>query len=107
MIFKLTDEQINYIIEMYGGSKATIHNVEKKLNLIGVIEDEEDYFELVISIISQKETINLKLEKCDTKNEKMTVYMTFDQIIEIELNRKYNNFEDAKESTKQKMKKFY
>jgi len=42
-MFKLTDEQIEYIIEFYGGSKKIIENIELQLNLIGVVEDENDY----------------------------------------------------------------
>ena len=102
-MFKLTEEQIDYIIEEYGGSKKLINDIERKLNLLGVIEFEEDYVELVVAIVSQKETNKLKLSNCDTKDEKMNVFMNIDTIIQIELNRKYNNFEDSKESIRIKM----
>lgn len=102
-MYKLTDEQINYIIEEYGGSKQLINTIERKLNLLGVVEFEEDYYELVIAIVSQKETNNLKLSSCDTKEERMNTFMNVDTIIELELNRKYNNFEDSKDSIRRKM----
>ena len=102
-MYKLTDEQIDYIIEEYGGSKQLINTIERKLNLLGVVEDEEDYYELVAAIVSQKETNKFKLSNCDTKTEKMNAFMNIDTIIETELNRKYNNFEDSKESIRRKM----
>lgn len=102
-MFKLTEEQINYIIEEYGGTRHLINVVEKKLNLLGVVEFEDDYYELVISIVSQKETINLKLSGCTTKEEKINAFLNLDTIIEMELNRKYNKFEDSKESIRKKM----
>ena len=106
-MFKLTDEQIEYIIEYYGGTKKVIENIEVLLNLIGVVEDESDYFELMCAIIAQKETIKLKLSDCDNKTDAMSVSMTNKEIILTELNRKYNNFEDSNQIQKQKMKKFF
>ena len=105
MIFKLTEEQIEEIIELYGGNKQSIGIVERKLNLLGVIETEEDYFEVICSVIAQKETIKSKVDAEETIIGKLAASMNFDQIIELELNRKYNNFEDAKESTRIKMGK--
>ena len=102
-MYKLTDEQINEIIEQYGGNKKLINTIERKLNLLGVVEFEEDYYELIIAIVAQKETNNLKLSDCETKDEKMRVFMNLDTIINSELNRKYNNFDDSKESIRKKM----
>jgi len=102
-MFKLTEEQIDYIIEEYGGTKQLINTIERKLNLLGVVEIEEDYYELVISIVAQKETNNLKLEGCTTKKEKIDTFINLDTIIQMELNRKYNNFEDSKDSIRRKM----
>ena len=102
-MYKLTEEQINYIIEEYGGSKQLINTIERKLNLLGVIEFEDDYYELVIAIVSQKETDKLKLEGCTTREEKINTFINLDTIIEMELNRKYNYFEDSKESIRRKM----
>jgi len=104
-MFKLTDEQIEYIIEFYGGSKKIIENIELQLNLIGVVEDENDYFELMCAIIAQKETIKLKLSDCDNKFDAIGVSMTNKEIILTELNRKYNNFEDASYEKQQAIKK--
>ena len=97
-MFKLTDEQINYIIEMYGGTKQSIRAIEKKINLIGVIEDEEDYYEVVASVVFHKETFLMNAENRNTRRG-----MSIDEIIEVELNRKYNNFEDSKDSIKSRM----
>ena len=104
-MFKLTDEQTEYIIEYYGGTKKVIENIETLLNLIGVVEDENDYFELMCAIIAQKETIKLKLSGCDNKFDAIGVSMTNMEIILTELNRKYNNFEDASYEKQQAIKK--
>ena len=102
-MYKLTEEQIDYIIEEYGGSKQLINTLEKKLNLLGVIEEEEDYYELIIAIVAQKETNKLDLSRCTTRDEKFDKFINIDTIITAELNRKYNNFEDSKEIIKRKM----
>lgn len=102
-MYKLTDEQIDYIISEYGGSKQLINTIERKLNLLGVVEFEDDYYELVMAIVAQKETNKLMLEGCTTKEEKINTFINLDTIIEMELNRKYNNFEDSKESIRRKM----
>ena len=106
IMFKLTEEQIIDIIQNYGGSRRLIAMIEHKLNFLGVVLDEEDYFELITAIVSQKETINFKLESCSTKKEAVSVFISLDEIIVDELNRKYNNFENAREDIKQKVKSF-
>ncbi len=106
MVFKLTQDQINDIIENYGGSRRLIAMIEHKLNFLGVVLDEEDYFELVTAIVSQKETVNFKLESCTSKSEAVCVFISLDEIIVDELNRKYNNFENARSDIKQRVKTF-
>ena len=69
---------------MYGGSKSVIECIEERLNFIDVIEFEDDYIEVVCAIVSQNETIKDKLSKCDTKEERVSVFMSLDQIIKIE-----------------------
>lgn len=106
MYFKLTEDQILEIIELYGGSKSLITKIELKLNSIDVILDDEDYYNLIASIVSQKETNKEKVKSLTTKIEKLNTYLTIDEIIITELNRRYNNFEDAKEEVKQRVKNF-
>lgn len=106
MIFKLTEEQINEIMQNYGATEKLIKNVEKKLNFLEVIEDEEDYFEIIISVVSQKISNNDQVKLCGSKQEASKKFISLDEFILIELNRKYNDFCDAKEETQQKVKKF-
>ena len=106
MYFKLTEEQILEIIELYWGSKRLINEIELKLNSIDVILDDEDYYNLIASIVSQKETNKENVKAETTKQGKINVFIPLDEIIITELNRKYNNFEDAKEEVKQKVKSF-
>ena len=102
-MFKLTEEQIEEIIETYGGTKQIINIIEGKLNLIGVIDEEEDYYEVVASVAAQKETINFNIARYNRKEEKMDNFMSIDEIIELELNRKYNNFENSSPIIKEKI----
>lgn len=102
-MFKLTEEQIEEILNEYGGSRQLINTLERKLNLIGVIEEEEDYYELIASIAAQKETVKFDTERYNRREDKENVFMSIDEIIDIELNRKYNNFEDASPIIKNKI----
>lgn len=104
-MFKLTEEQINYIIEFYGGSKIIIKNIERELNLIGVVE-EEDYFEIICAVVAQKETLNEELKKCRTVAEVKRVYVANQKLVVNELNRRYNNFEDERPDKQARMKSF-
>ena len=106
LMFKLTEEQINYIVEYYGSSKAVIKDIERRLNLLAVVEDEDDYFEIVAAIAAQKETISEQIKKCTTKSEILNKWVTTNQLIKYALNEKYNNFINAKEEVQEKMKNF-
>lgn len=105
-MFKLTEEQIEYIIKVYGGSKQVIKDIEHKLNLLGVIDDEDDYYEIVAAVAAQKETIKNQLKKCTTKDEAMNKYVSTDQLIKYALNEKYNEFLNASKEVQQKVKNF-
>ena len=102
-MFKLTEEQINEIILLYGGSKKIVEVIESEINLIDVIEDEEDFYEIICAVMSQKFTIDLRCEQWNYPQDQSFVFMSDDEIIETELNRKYDNFEDSNPKIKQKM----
>ena len=101
-MFFLTDEQIQEIIDIYGGDKKIINDIQKCLNKLAVIDNEEDYYEVICDVVAQLETFKLQNEQSSKRNEKPIEYKLID-IIKIELNRKYNNFEDSRPSTKIKM----
>ncbi len=107
MIFKLTDEQIEEILYLYGGSKRTIKAIEFKLNYLGVIDDYDDYVEIVKAVLSQHQSVQAQLENSGIKYsysnienlsklynvELARVYMSLDEIIELELKRMYENID--------------
>lgn len=105
-MFKLTEEQINEIVLMYGRPKEEIKEIELKINLIGVVEDEKDFFEIMSAVISQKVSIELQIKQWNDPENMDFIYMSDEEIIETELNRKYNSFEDSSPIIKQKMLNF-
>lgn len=105
-MFKLTQEQIEYIVTVYGGSERIIKDIELKLNLLGVIDDEDDYYEIVAAVAAQKETIAGQIKKCTTKAEIMSKYVSTDKLIKYALNEKYSNFENASSEVQNKMRNF-
>ena len=105
-MFKLTKEQIEYIITVYGGSERIIKDIELKLNLLGVIDNEEDYYEVVATVAAQKETILNQIKKCTTKSQIMEKWVSTDKLIKYTLNEKYSNFENATTEVQRKMKSF-
>lgn len=86
-MFKLTQEQIEEIIESYGGSLRTIKKIELLLNQYDCIRDEEQYYELVISVLAQHQTIRLKMEKAVNQRDRLDEYMGLEEIIDLEFNR--------------------
>ena len=105
-MFKLTEEQINYIVEVYGGSPTIIRDIERRLNLLGVVRDEEDYYEIVATVAAQKETIREQIKKCTTREEAMRKWVSTDSLIKYTLNEKYNNFLNASPEVQDQMKKY-
>ena len=106
LMFKLTDEQVNYIIEYYGSSKPVIKDIERRLNLLGVVEDEDDYFEIVATVAAQKETIKEQMKKCSTPQDVFRYYLSTNQLIIYTLNEKYNDFINANPEVQEKMKSY-
>ena len=94
-MFNLTEEQIKEIIKDYGGNEQIINTIENELNSLDIIYDEDDYYEVIASIAAQKETNDLDLSRCTSKQERIIVSLKLNKIIINELKRKYNNFEDA------------
>ena len=84
---QLTEEQTSYIINEYGGTKELIEKLEKILNVHDFTE--EEYFEIIIDLISEYETNNLKNSQ---KHE--TVYKSLKQIIEGVLKFKMKEFRE-------------
>ena len=105
-MFELTEEQINYIIGVYGGSKRVIKDIERRLNLLGIPMDEDDYYEIVAAVAAQKETIKEQIKKCTTKYQIMSKWVSTTSLIKYALNEKYNNFLNASPEVQEKMKNY-
>ena len=99
-MFQLTEEQINYIIEVYGGTKTIIKDIERRLNLSGKVRDEEDYYELVATVAAQKETIKEQIKGCTTRTEAMRVWVSTEDLIIYALKEKYNDLDEVQQNTK-------
>ena len=105
-MFKLTEDKMNYIIEVYGGSAPIIRDIERRLNLLGIIDNEDDYYEIVATVAAQKETIKEQLKKCTTGDEAMRKCVSTDSLIKYALNEKYNNFLNASAEVQEKIKNY-
>ena len=105
-MFKLTEEQVNYIIGVYGGTQTIIRDIEHRLNLLGIISDEDDYYEIVATVAAQKETIKEKLKGCTTKAEAMRVWVSTDKLILFALKEKYNGFENLSNEQQVKIQNY-
>lgn len=97
MIFKLTDEQIEEIIELYGGSKKIISKIEFKLNFYDIIDDEDDYVEIVKLVVSQHQSIKEQLSHIEGKRSRIECFMNIDEIIDNVLNRQFINMDHKQE----------
>lgn len=91
-MFELTEEQRKEIIELYGGSTYIIYKIEQELNNFEIIQNQEDYIEIIESVVAQFETIKLNMSFAK-KQDKLEKFMSLDEIIYTELNRKYDIFE--------------
>lgn len=67
MFFKLNDEQIEEIVELYGGTKNLINEIQKRLNSLDIVKDEDDFFEIVAEVISQIETCRFEANRANSK----------------------------------------
>ena len=89
MNFKLTSKELDDIVELYGCSRIIILYVENKLNSIGIIENDDEFLRLVISIVFQFENVKQMMKHSTDDIEK--VYMSIDEIVKFELKREYEN----------------
>ncbi len=90
-MFNLTDEQINEIVEYYGCSKPTIKRIGYVLNSLEIVDDEDDFIELIKSIVAQKESIKEQLTHANSIYEKKKIYMSLSDIIKTEVIKKYQD----------------
>jgi len=95
MIYQLTDEQIAEIIKFYGGDEHLLIKIERLLNIGGLVRNENDFYEIVVNVVSQIETFKLKQSLDPFYNEAKTYNL--EEIIEQEINR-YYDFEEIEES---------
>lgn len=106
MVFKLTQEQIDEIISEYGGSKQTIKRIEEVLNSLNIIQEEEDYIEIIINTLSQRVTNSYEVSACTKRKEAIEAHMSLSEIIACELERRYGEFENINPIMAQKAKVF-
>lgn len=96
-MYKLTEEEKLEMIEETGLEGKSISLIERRLEFYqDKIFDKSDYYELVIDVTSQYEVIKEKINGCKSKIEYDSVYMTIDEIIKLELHRKYPDDESLK-----------
>jgi len=105
-MFFLTDEQIEEIIQEYGGDIELINDIQKELNRLGVINNEETYYEVISNVVAQVETFEMQNQRLIKGHNKPIEYKLID-VIGVELNREYNNFEDSKEETRDRVTRFF
>ena len=105
-MFKLTDEQVNYIVEVYGGSERIIKDIERRLNLLAIPMDEDEYYEIVAAVAAQKETIKEKIKGCTTREDAMRGWVSTDQLILFALKEKYNDFSNLNPEAQERIRNF-
>ena len=105
-MFQLTEEQINYIIDVYGGSKTVIKDIERRLNLLGIVSDEDDYYEIVAAVAAQKETIKGQVKGCSTKEEAIRAWVSTDRLILFALKEKYTDLSRLSPEAQETIKSF-
>ena len=82
---RLTKNQINSIVEEYGASYEIIERIEEVLTEINF--NKEDYLELIIEIVSEYETNELKksilaTEKIEQTTKTKEIYQDLKEIME-------------------------
>lgn len=85
MEFKLNNEQIDEILENYGGTKKTIAKIEKIVNFLEILTDEDEYYEVVAASVSRIESMKISAE---AKKAGVERYKTSD-IVKYEIIRKF------------------
>ena len=106
-MYKLDEYQIEEIMEDYECSKKIINKIEYKLNLSGKVRNEDDYFVLACLVASQYFSIKQIVSRIDDVKDKKRRYMSLDEIVYSELQRKYDiDEEETINSGEDVVKKF-
>ena len=82
MNYKLTEEEVLEIIELYGGSRSIIRNIENLINSKGINIIEEDFIDLVAKCVFKHTTICNSVKRCKSKAERIKLYMSIDEIVD-------------------------
>lgn len=99
-MFKLTKEQIEEIIELYGGNEDLLNEIEKKLNLIGMANDEEDYYEIIAATAAQVETAFFEYERKKNSEPDLHLEYDIDEILREEIRINHSNLINTDSSRK-------
>ena len=89
MKFILKQQEINILMVKYNVKKSLIKKVEKKFNMIGIVQNHNDYFNLIEVIISIYTYFNKQAKDFSQTKDNLIIGMSLDYIIEYELRRKY------------------
>lgn len=100
MTFKLNNEQIDEIIELYGGTKNLITDIQKRLNMLEIVKDEDDFFEIVAEVVSRIESYKISAELKRTKP-----HYVINDILKVAVIRKYVDNDEILEEIPKHFKK--
>lgn len=93
MQYKLNNEQIDEIINLYEVSKNFIKKIEVGLNSTNLVKDADDYFILVCEVCMQYQSNKQILQTTPILFSK-TKFMQLSEIIVQQLGCFYNKFQD-------------
>lgn len=89
MEFILKQQAILILIKKYNVKKNFIRKVEKKVNMIGIVKNHIDYFNLIDAIISTYTCVMTAHKAFTETKDNLIVGVSLDYIIEYELKRKF------------------
>lgn len=83
VMYELTEEQIKQILDDYEASLKTVKEVALKLNEIGIVKTDDDFYTLICEITPEREN------DLAEKNGR-----TLDELVEFYLRDMYNDYEN-------------
>lgn len=89
MFFTLTTQAYDILINKYKVKKRIIKKIELQINILNIIKDGNDYFNIIELILKTYSNLKMKVKEFSNGKDKLISTITLDDIVDYEIRRKY------------------
>ena len=104
MKFHLKQQAIDILIDKYKVKSSLIKQIENKVNAIRIVKNVDDYLILIQNIVATIFYLNKQKEEFGKGKDRLIIKITIDDVIKLEICRRYGYIYIDNEFVKPKIK---